>query len=138
MTGTQSVVEAETTLLLVVPKGPPLPLPATLRYDRSDPVAVHLLLGVDETEPVVWCVARDLLAAGLDEPAGVGDVRVWPTPDGGFVAVALSSPEGRCLFQVRRSALVWFLNRTYRMVRRGAESEHLDVDTAIAALLGAR
>ena len=65
-----------------------------------------------------WSFARELLVTGLDEPAGIGDVRVWPwaTPRGDFVALALSSPDGNALFEVPRSVLVRFLRRTYVVV----------------------
>src|SRR3712207_7533550 len=89
---------------------------------------------------VSWSFARELLVTGLDEPAGIGDVRVWPwaTPRGDFVALALSSPDGNALFEVPRSVLVRFLRRTYVVVPRGRESEHLDVDAAVNRLLGGR
>ena len=87
-----------------------------------------------------WSFARELLVTGLDEPAGIGDVRVWPwaTPRGDFVALALSSPDGNALFEVPRSVLVRFLRRTYVVVARGRETDHLDVDAALVRLLAGR
>src|SRR4029078_11490654 len=89
---------------------------------------------------VSWSFARELLVTGLDEPAGIGDVRVWPwaSPRGDFVALALSSPDGNALFEVPRSILVRFLRRTYVAVPRGRESDHLDVDAAVNRLLAGR
>src|SRR5690606_4237851 len=91
-------------------------------------------------ETVSWSFARELLVTGLDEPAGIGDVRVWPwtTPRGDFVALALSSPDGNALFEVPRSVLVRFLRRTYVVVPRGQETDHLDVDAAVVRLLARR
>jgi hypothetical protein len=89
---------------------------------------------------VSWSFARELLFTGLDEPAGIGDVRVWPWngPRGDFVALALSSPDGNALFEVPRSVLVRFLRRTYSAVPRGHETDHLDVDNAVSRLLAGR
>jgi hypothetical protein len=104
---------------------------------------VHVLFHAESAGggPVSWSFARELLVTGLDEPAGIGDVRVWPSwasPRGDFVALALSSPDGNALFEVPRSILVRFLRRTYVAVPRGRESDHLDVDTAVNRLLAGR
>jgi hypothetical protein len=132
-------VEVETSLRLVAPDATALPVRASLRFDPEDPYAVHVLFHAESAagEPVGWSFARELLVTGLDEPAGIGDVRVWPwaSTRGDFVALALSSPDGNALFEVPRSILVRFLRRTYIAVPRGRESEHLDVDAAISRLL---
>jgi hypothetical protein len=132
-------VEVETSLRLVAPDETALPVRASLRFDPEDPYAVHVLFHAESAagEPVGWSFARELLVTGLDEPAGIGDVRVWPWANtrGDFVALALSSPDGNALFEVPRSVLVRFLRRTYIAVPRGRESEHLDVDAAINRLL---
>lgn len=134
-----TTVEVETSLRLVAPDATALPVRASLRYDPADPYAVHVLFHAESAggEAVSWSFARELLVTGLDEPAGIGDVRVWPwaTPRGDFVALALSSPDGNALFEVPRSVLVRFLRRTYVVVPRGREAEHLDVDTAVNRLL---
>jgi Streptomyces sporulation and cell division protein, SsgA len=135
-------VEVETSLRLVAPDATALPVRASLRYDPADPYAVHVLFHADNAtgETVSWSFARELLVTGLDEPAGIGDVRVWPwaTPRGDFVALALSSPDGNALFEVPRSVLVRFLRRTYVVVPRGRETDHLDVDAALVRLLAGR
>src|SRR4051794_1186689 len=136
------VVEVEASLRLVSRDASALPVRASLRYDPTDPWAVHVFFHPesDGGEGVAWSFARDLLVWGLDEPTGIGDVRVWPwaTPRGDFVALALSSPDGNALFEVPRSVLVRFLRRTYVVVPRGREAEHLDVDTAVNRLLAGR
>jgi hypothetical protein len=135
-------VEVETSLRLVAPDATTLPVRASLRYDPDDPYAVHMLFRAEYArgEPVGWSFARELLMTGLHEPAGIGDVRVWPwgTPRSDFVALALSSPDGSALFEVPRGFLVRFLRRTYASVPRGGESEHLDVDAAVNRLLAGR
>src|ERR1051326_4391410 len=111
-----TTVEVETSLRLVAPDSTALAVRASLRYDPADPYAVHVLFHAESAggEAVSWSFARELLVTGLDEPAGIGDVRVWPwnTPRGEFVALALSSPDGNALFEVPRSVLVRFLRRT--------------------------
>ncbi len=54
-------------------------LEATFGYTPSDPYAVTLTFHVPG-EAVVWTFSRELLMLGLDEPAGDGDVHVWPRP----------------------------------------------------------
>lgn len=133
-----STVEVETSLHLVPPDAAVLPVRASLRYEPSDPYAVHVRFHPDGpgTEPVNWTFARDLLVTGIDEAAGIGDVRVWPwtTPRGDVVALALSSPDGNALFEVPRGVLVRFLRRTFAVVARGRESQYLDIDGALLRL----
>jgi hypothetical protein len=50
----------------------------------------------------------------------------------------LSSPDGRARPEVRRKVIVKFLRRSYAMVPRGQETQHQDIDAAIARLLGSR
>jgi hypothetical protein len=137
-----TAVEVETSLRLVAPDATSLPVRASLRYDPADPYAVHVLFHAESAggEAVSWSFARELLMTGLDEPAGMGDVRVWPwnNPRGDFVALALSSPDGNALFEVPRSVLVRFLRRTYVVVPRGKETELLDLDAAVVRLLAGR
>ena len=105
-----TTVEVETSLRLVAPDATALPVRASLRYDPADPYAVHVLFHAESAggEAVSWSFARELLVTGLDEPAGIGDVRVWPwaTPRGDFVALALSSPDGNAWLEVPRRVLV--------------------------------
>lgn len=137
-------VEVQTTMRLVTTGAETIRVAVTLRYEPTDPYAVHLLFPPDcySDEPIPWKFGRDLLVGGLDEPAGIGDVRVWPyaVSRGEFVALAMTTADGNMLFEVPRSVLVRFLRRTYAVVPRGRESELLDVDACISVLLagGAR
>ncbi len=99
-------------------------------YSAADPYAIHVILRGD----VHWDIARELLTDGLDKRAGLGDVQVWPwvSPRGEFLALALSSPDGRALFEVPRSTVVRFLRRTYLAVPRG--QERVDIDAVIRRL----
>lgn len=137
-----ATVEVETSLRLIAPDATALPVRASLRYDPADPYAVHILFHAESAggEAVGWSFARDLLMTGLDEPAGIGDVRVWPwaTPRGDFVALALSSPDGNALFEMSRGVLVRFLRRTCVVVPQGNEADQLDMDQTVTKLLAGR
>jgi Streptomyces sporulation and cell division protein, SsgA len=122
-----TTVQIETAVRKVDPDATAFTVRATFRYDPAEPYAVELRLRACGEE-VRWTFARDLLAAGLDEPAGHGDVRLWPTPEPDVVALALSSPDGNALFEVPRDALLRFLRRSCVVVPRGREADHLDVD----------
>ena len=113
---------------LVAPDATAIPVFSTLVYRSDDPVAVEITFDpdADAGELVTWTFSRELLARGLDAPAGVGDVRVWPwaTPRGDFVALALSSPDGNALFELPRETVVRFLQRSYHLVSRKQEAAY--------------
>ncbi|MFI9352379.1 spore wall synthesis regulator SsgD [Streptomyces lydicus] len=116
-------------------------IPASLRYDRADPFAVRLafppVASLDGAE-VTWTFARELLEAGLREPAGAGDVQIWPAnPDGEreVVVVEFHTLDGMALVQFDALDLRSFLDRAYEIVPRGGEIQHLDVEGDLAALL---
>jgi hypothetical protein len=112
-------------------------VPATLLYDAADPYAVRITFGGGGAAAgVSWLVARDLLADGLERPAGDGDVRLWPastTPDALFLH--LRAPSGEALFELSRAALSAFLRGAETVLPRGAESTALDLDDELALLL---
>lgn len=104
------------------------PVAATLQYDARDPWAVTLDFGEGS---VHWTFARDLLIEGLDAPAGIGDVQVWPTVDLDGVAttvLGLSSPDGVALLQGPTRPLALFVARMLDCVPLGAESTLVDLD----------
>ncbi|MFG2915027.1 SsgA family sporulation/cell division regulator [Kitasatospora sp. NPDC048298] len=53
-------------------------IPVRLGYRRDDPLAVALEFLGPAAEAGTWRFSRDLLWEGLQRPAGLGDVRVWP------------------------------------------------------------
>ena len=124
-------------LELVGPDGPS-PLDAELRYDPADPYAVAMAFLKDGHE-VLWVFARDLLLRGVTEPAGVGDVHVFPSVDldgRAVVAIGLRGPTGEALLTGRTRDFLGFLAHTTRAVWPGTERDHqLDTDDAIAAIL---
>ncbi|MFI0235632.1 SsgA family sporulation/cell division regulator [Streptomyces sp. NPDC016845] len=112
-------------------------IPATLGYDARDPFAVRMsfpaaatLEGVD----VCWTFARELLATGVREPAGLGDVRVRPY---GYDRTVLEfhAMEGTAIVHIRTGELERFLADTKALVPVGEESLHVDVDSDLAELL---
>ena len=74
-----ATVSCELHLRLVVSGDSSLPVPAGLRYETTDPYAVHATFHTGGGETVDWVFARDLLSEGLLRPSGAGDVRVWPS-----------------------------------------------------------
>lgn len=113
-------------------------LPATLRYDREDPFAVRIAFPAPATlegADVSWEFSRDLLAKGVDAPAGVGDVRVRPFGHE-RTAFEFHAAEGVALVHVRTSELRRFLRRVQELVPAGDEHRFLDLDRGLAELLG--
>jgi hypothetical protein len=137
MMNSSATVSAELGLSLVVPEHGAVPLVASLCYSADDPYAIRMAFHVGADEPVEWIFARELLAVGLQGPAGEGDVQVWPSAEHGFevLNLALSSPFGEAHFEAPHSATAAFLSRTYDMIAVGHEGKFLDVDSELDELL---
>jgi hypothetical protein len=134
----RTTVSYDLALHLLSADGRVLPLTAILHYDASDPLAVTVLFNDGGDEPVRWVFARDLLEAGLDQSAGEGDVLIWPTRDGEgcqAIHIRLRSPHGDALLEASADELERFLHATHRLVSPGTEHRHLDLESAITALL---
>lgn len=115
------------------------PIEVELRYQPSDPYAVTAVFATGDTS-VPWTFSRELLAGGLHEPVGDGDVHVWPCLDAdghAVVIIELNSPHGEALMQARTGDVAEFIDRTKAAVPLGSESDHVDVDGVIAAILDA-
>ncbi|GGS84657.1 hypothetical protein GCM10010156_49120 [Planobispora rosea] len=131
-------------------------------FDSGDPFAVqlHFRLPSDaddhggrpepadpdaaETSWTVWLLARDLLALSLsrhlralDAPVGDGQISLGPAEDDAYLAVVLypADPRLRAEVHIRRAELVTFLTRSAHLVAFGAESQYLDFDAMVRALL---
>ncbi|MFG3497439.1 SsgA family sporulation/cell division regulator [Streptomyces sp. NPDC047928] len=112
-------------------------VPATLRYDSDDPFAVRMAFPAPATlegVEVAWEFSRDLLAAGVDRPAGFGDVRVRPY-DRDRTAVEFHAPEGVAMVHVRTTEVRRFLRRCQHLVPTGLEHHFLNLDHDLAELL---
>ncbi|MDQ0846601.1 SsgA family sporulation/cell division regulator [Streptomyces sp. V1I6] len=112
-------------------------VPATLHYDRRDPFAVRIdfpgpatLEGTD----VSWAFSRELLAEGVHEPAGLGDVRLRPY---GYDRTVLEfhAPEGMAMVHIRTGDLRRFLERVQEAVPAGLEHLYLGLDQDLTDLL---
>ena len=114
-------------------------LDVALGYDPADPYAVTARF-ITRGGDVVWTFGRELLSRGLTDPAGEGDVQIWPcldTDGRAMVVIELRSPDGELIAQARTHDVYRFVSRTLAMVPAGMESEHCDVDSLIGQLLAA-
>ncbi|MER7564472.1 SsgA family sporulation/cell division regulator [Streptomyces sp. NPDC048523] len=119
---------------LITAENQELPIPATLRYGSTDPLAVCVDFPPEvslDGQGVTWTFARALLEEGLSGPAGAGDVHIWPCGRDTTV-VEFHSPYGLALLQFPTPALRGFLLRTYAVVGAGQE----DLDQAVERGLG--
>lgn len=116
-----------------VREGRRIPVSTTLRYDTRDPYAVEFTFHVARGMDVVWYIDRGMLHAGVDGPAGTGDVRVCPAP-AGHVLLSLERDGHLALIMVERGPLVRMLRETYALVDLGGESPHLDWSPVTDAL----
>ena len=132
-------VSAELGLMLVIPRLASVPLAASLYYAGDDPYAVRMAFHTGTDEAVEWIFARDLLTAGLTEPAGEGDVRAWTSPssDGGepVLNIVLSSPFGQAHLEAPMTATAEFLRRTYDAIPAGREGDFFDIGAELDGLL---
>ena len=130
------LVRVPVILELVRGHRPPVPAQVELRYAGPDPYAVVLAFQTVHGE-VVWRFSRALLAQGLIEAAGEGDVRLRPldTPTPGrVVEIELRWPGGRAVFRAPYDELRDYLARTQELIAFGTEHEWLDLDHVVAML----
>ncbi|OEJ93548.1 spore wall synthesis regulator SsgD [Streptomyces thermolilacinus] len=112
-------------------------VPVVLRYDPADPFAVRMAFPAAATlegVEAVWEFSRDLLAAGAEGPAGVGDVRMRPFGHDRTV-VEFHAVEGVAMVHLRTGEIRRFLRRTRHVVPSGCEHLFLDLDRDLALLL---
>ncbi|MFD9003702.1 SsgA family sporulation/cell division regulator [Streptomyces sp. NPDC059582] len=109
----------------------------SLQYEPSDPYAVRASFATGSDETVQWIIGRDLLADGLEGPAGEGDVRVWPAEEHGAsdLYILLNPPDGAALFKAPAREIRLFLQDAEAVVPRGAESGHIDLDAWLTHLI---
>ena len=131
------LVRCPVTLELVGAHRPPVPAQVELRYAGPDPYAVALAFQTVHSREVVWRFSRGLLAQGLIEAAGQGDVRLRPldTPEPDrVVEIELRSPGGHAVFRAPHAELRDYLARTQELIAFGSEHEWLDLDHVVAML----
>lgn len=131
------VVTQDITMECVDSAGSVTTLDAALGYNPADPYAVTATFFTSSGD-VVWTFARELLSRGLTEPAGEGDVHIWPCLDANgraTVIIELCSPDGELVTQARTQDVYRFVSRSLAMVPAGMESAHVDVDRLVDLLL---
>ncbi|WP_193611829.1 SsgA family sporulation/cell division regulator [Nocardioides lijunqiniae] len=130
-------VSQDITLRCLDERGADVVFVASFGYRSDDPYAVWLTFHIPGGD-VSWAVARSLVVQGLTEPAGDGDIRLWPSIDDEGRAVVVfdfHSPSGRLLTQARTSELHTFLAQTRDAVPFGQEAGLLDLDGLVHDLL---
>ncbi|MFC8431097.1 SsgA family sporulation/cell division regulator [Streptomyces sp. NPDC057253] len=123
---------------LITAENQELPVPATLRYRSTDPLAVCVDFPPEVTldgQGATWTFARTLLEEGLRGPAGGGDVHIWPCGRDTTV-VEFHSPYGLALLQFDTPVLRRFLLHTYTVVGAGQEDLGEAVERGLSALFG--
>ena len=131
------VVAQPMTLHCVDFNGQLRPIEASFGFDPSDPYAVWITFH-SSTGDVSWAVCRSLIASGMTDPVGEGDIQLWPSIDDDGRAVVMfefCSPDGELVAHARTSEIYRFLSRTLTAVPFGAEGTHLDLDALITELI---
>ena len=127
----------ELTLQCVDARGRGVELVASFGYDPSDPYAVWITFPSAQGD-VRWAMCRATLLRGLTDPAGQGDLEMWPSIDHdgrAVVVLEFRSPGGQLIALAHTHEVYRFLTRTLAAVPAGTESDHLDLDGLVADLL---
>ncbi|NYD42120.1 SsgA family sporulation/cell division regulator [Nocardioides panaciterrulae] len=130
----------ELTLQCIDAKGRGVELVASFGYDPEDPFAVWITFPSAQGD-IRWAMCRQTLLKGLTDPAGAGDLEMWPSIDHegrAVVVLEFRSPAGRLVAQAHTHEVYRFLTRTLAVVPLGTESDQLDVDAMLTGLLGSR
>jgi hypothetical protein len=130
-------VEQDITMECVDSRGRTQALDTIFTYEQTDPYAVTIRF-LTRAGDLPWTFSRDLLARGLTDPAGDGDVHVSPGigDDGrAVVYIELSSPDGQLLPRARTHDVYRFVTRSVALVPHGTESQHLRIDEVVTRLL---
>ncbi|MGW5102936.1 SsgA family sporulation/cell division regulator [Streptomyces sp. NPDC004100] len=130
-------IEDVCEMRLVAAPGLDIPVPTRLSYSPYDPYAVHFTFAAGTASAATWVFARELLALGVREPCGEGDVRIRPgrSPDGDIVSIALSAPGQEALFEGPLEDVRSWLARICEEVPPGRESKFLDLEDELCDLL---
>lgn len=113
------------------------PVRVKFRYSTDDPYAVLLDFATGADQWVRWEITRDLLAAGLGQDSGEGDVSVAPDSNLPWrVWITVSSPTGVAMFAFHRLDLEDALAQTEALVPTGTESTRIDWNREFGLLGG--
>ncbi|MFE5913996.1 SsgA family sporulation/cell division regulator [Streptomyces wedmorensis] len=105
----------------------------TVGYDSRDPHALSIAFHLLGEVPVVWRVDREMILTGSLRPAGDGEVRLRPAPDGGLL-LRLGRAGRRAVVRCEQEALGRFVRDTFVLVPQGTEERHLDWGPLLASL----
>lgn len=125
-------------LYMVFAQGLEVLVASRLTYARADPYAVCLVCHIDSAVPATWYLSRDLLAAGLWEPAGIGDVSIRPGAgmNRDSVFITLGAADERVVLRGSAREVRRFLDHSLRIVPLGLEHRHVDLDALVRHLTG--
>ncbi|KUJ69711.1 hypothetical protein ACZ90_09405 [Streptomyces albus subsp. albus] len=91
-----------------------------LVYRTKDPHAVTAVFYTGTEEELEWTFARELLADGLHTSVGLGDVIVWPGPEGPGdtqrIFIRLRPPGSTALLSLDRDDALEFLEATHPLL----------------------
>lgn len=120
---------------LDIPGDEDAPVAAELVYRPRDPLAVDMVLRGPDGVEVGWTFAWDLLARGLQAPAGEGDVRVRPLhAAASLIEVALATSFGvRMQFPAR--AVGDFVRRIRARAGEDVQCVPQALEAALAAIM---
>ncbi|MGW8359325.1 SsgA family sporulation/cell division regulator [Streptomyces wedmorensis] len=105
----------------------------TVGYDSRDPHALSIAFHLLGEVPVVWRVDREMILTGSLRPAGDGEVRLRPAPDGGLL-LRLGRAGQRAVVRCEQETLGRFVRDTFVLVPQGTEERHLDWGPLLASL----
>ena len=104
-----------------------VPVLTFLFYDRVDPMAARLSFRVRGAQWVDWVFGRELLAGGLTETVGAGDVHVRSLEQN-QLRLTLSNRTGTTDFDLSRTAVQDAVQRMLALVPAGTETRYIDWD----------
>ncbi|MVO89300.1 SsgA family sporulation/cell division regulator [Streptomyces sp. p1417] len=124
-------VQAEVMMSFLVSEELSFRIPVELRYEMCDPYAVRLTFHLPGDVPVTWAFGRELLADGVGEACGDGDVRIAPAGSDQVdeALIRLQVGHDQALFKVGIPPLLAFLDRTDKLVPLGEERSLVDFET---------
>ncbi|GEL17123.1 SsgA family sporulation/cell division regulator [Pseudonocardia asaccharolytica] len=122
--------------MFTVLHGEPVPVVTRWTYDASDPFAVSFAVQTRNDRWIEWFVARDLVVAAFDGPAGEGDIRMSPQLVAGYDIVEFEarSTGGRAVLEVDRALLRRFIDSSIDVVALGHEAMRMDLDKELAKI----
>jgi hypothetical protein len=120
-----------------------LPAFVMLRYTAKEPYTVRMDVSVAGAR-VEWVFGRDLLIQGVDGPAGLGAVQVWPTSqpphlpeaDNDIIIIKIGTRGAEATLVVPATVVRAFVERTQETVAAGTEGGLLRLDEDIVRLMG--